>query len=203
MVNKKSSLIDVPDYASKTLKIVTLSKVYIGMPGKVDLVEEHPNNIPIPYPKTTQKKNGSKILRDKKNLFCKEIIDFKVNFDLYPLNRVIFRHKDLAISRFIQKSKKKVCFVDIEALRSKKERYVIIYFLDIRREIVSFLEQKIAKDDACWEDVLLIRDWFEFDNTSTFEKYLEKKAVFLNSINLDEYIVSLNKETEEKRKKEW
>ena len=74
---------------------------------------------------------------------------------------------------------------------------VTYYVYEVREEIIPFLEHMECDDKVLIED---LRIAFTKGNCNTLKEYIERKAKYLNELNMDDYVKLLNEETQQKQK---
>jgi len=102
-------------------------------------------------------------------------------------------NRKLKLNRFIEPRADTFCPNELPF--ECDELLIVVKYKKIREEIVSYIEQKIGRTKELEE----LKELFSCDNTLSFDEFINRKSKFLTEINLDDYVSSLNEQTELKR----
>jgi len=197
-----NNLIVVPDYTPNTVNYIEAVNFFVN---GIHVITKHQPIIPAfkdykisgQYRLKINKFYSKFIFRNTIGNIWYGLERECITYDpLTCLNYIMDKYERLKFNKFIEKNED--YFLGTNIVESQVNSFcIIVQYLKIKEELISYIEQKIGRTKQLKE----LKNLFCVCNTLSFEEFLDKKSKFLLNIDFSDYVSELNKKVEIKKEK--
>lgn len=200
-----NDLISIPEYSNNEIKYITEISIHIN--GCQRDCSSSPNIVYDCFPKSKRNARNKYIALFSKFIYRTQRINRKKAIHKYskhyidPLEclwTIVQKYPKLNHDKFIKEHSQREEIPKYDLDYAFDSFFIDIKYIVIREQIISYIEQTIGQS----KELDMLKELFNTCNNKqiSFQKYINDKAKHLMSLNYDNYIQSLNKETTLKSK---